>query len=313
MLFRSDRDLTGVTHTYASLLVIEPDLFILARFNNAAAQSAFTQFLVLALTPLVILVLMFLAFYWAMNRDLVRWIAAIEATARERLAGGFKRAQIAPDMPDELGRVALAYNSLIDDVEARETDLKSSLARNTDLMRELNHRVKNSLQVIQSYLAISRRQSRKTVAVALLETEAKVLVLSSAYRLALRDGMLQPVPIKPFVEEVVANLSAHLRGPEQWIDIKVADEMFPLIVDRAIPLGLAIVEAVSAGLKAERCKVVAVTITLDNETANLIVSCDGPLSNDVPPARIMAGLAAQIEAEQLAPSDTDFLHWRLKA
>jgi two-component sensor histidine kinase len=307
------RDQSGATHAYASLLVIEPDLHILARFDNAASQSAFTQFLVLALTPLAVLITMFLAFYWAINRDLVRWIAAIETAARERLAGGFTRAPTAPEMPDELGRVAQAYNSLIDDVEARETDLKQSLARNTDLMRELNHRVKNSLQVIQSYLAISRRQSRKTVAVALLETEAKVLVLSSAYRLALREGMLHPVTVKPFVEEIVANLSAHLRGPEQWIDIKIADDMFPLIVDRAIPLGLAIVEAVSAGLKADACKTVSVTIAREDDVADLTVGCDGPLSKDVPPARIMAGLAAQIEAEQLAASGAGFLHWRLKA
>lgn len=308
-----DSDRTGTTHAYAKQLVIEPDLYILARFNNQAADSAFMQFLVMALMPLVIVIAMFLTFYWAINRDLVRWISAIETTARERLAGGFKRADLAPDMPDELGRVAQAYNSLIDDVEARETDLKHSLSRNSELMRELNHRVKNSLQVIQSYLAISRRQSRKSVATALLETEAKVLVLSSAYRLALSDGMLQPVPVKPFIDEIVANLSAHLRGPEQWIDVRIADDMFPLIVDRAIPLGLAIVEAVSAGLKADKCKTISVTIHLQDNVADLMIGCDQPLGAHVPPARIMAGLASQIEAGQLAPSDAAFLHWRFKA
>lgn len=308
----TDRDQTGATYTYANQLVIEPDLYILARFNNQAADSAFTQFLVMALMPLVILFLMFLTFYWAINRDLVRWITAIESAARERLAGTFKRAEVAPEMPAELGRVAQAYNSLIDDVEARETDLKHLLSRNSELMRELNHRVKNSLQVIQSYLAISRRQSRKSVATALLETEAKVLVLSSAYRLALSDGMLQPVPARPFIDEIVANLSAHLRGPEQWIDVRIADDMFPLIVDRAIPLGLAIVEAVSAGLKADKCRTISVTINLQDDVADLMIGCDQPLGTQVPPARIMAGLASQIEAEQLAPSDAAFLHWRLK-
>ncbi len=288
-------------------------MYVLARFDPGPARAAFTQFLIMSLTPLVTLVVLFFAYARAINADVLRWMRVIEQAARERLAGGFQRVALNGAMPEELRSVAGAHNALIDDVERRERELQGLLARNTELMRDLNHHVKNSLQVIQSYLALSRRESRERPDARLLETEAKILVLSSAYRLAMQDGALQPVPLRPFLDEVAATLAGHAREAGRWIEVRVQSEMFPLVVDRAIPLGLAVVEAVSAALRAEGARLVTVTLDLTGEdVAELAAQGDGDPHAARPPERILKGLAAQIGAEMLPAGGSLQLRWRIR-
>ncbi len=61
-------------------------------------------------------------------------------------------------MPNDIRGVAEAFNGMVEAARSREFELRGLVASNQFLMRELHHRVNNSLQVIQSYLSLSRRQ-----------------------------------------------------------------------------------------------------------------------------------------------------------
>ena len=301
----------GDRFAFASQVLAEPDLFVLARFDDDASRAAWVQFLVLCLTPLLTLALLFAAYVQVIQTNVIHWITGIERAARARNQDASLRA-IAPvndAMPQDIRSVAEAFNAMVRDADDREMALKQSVEANRFLMRELHHRVKNSLQVIQSYLALSRRQQSGAQGIELAHTEAKVQVLSTAYRLALSDGGMRPVAIAIFAGEILDNLSS-MRRPGQWIGTSI-DVEAGLIVDRVIPFGLALVEGVVAGLTAPGTTKVMVTLaTLEDGKVRVSIAADKSDHVISPYPKIMAGLAAQLEAEMEVKQEGDILRWR---
>ena len=218
-------------------------------------------------------------------------------------------APVDPTMPEDIRLVAEAFNTMVTEGNKREEALRDTLGTNQYLLRELNHRVKNSLQVIQSYLSISRRQRPGIEQAHFAETEALVQVMSTAYRLAMIDGTMRPVPMKPFAEEVIANIASSLRQKDQWIDVKV-ETAASLSVDRIIPFGLILVEAIIAGLRASDAQLVHVRVaTINDGVVEVTISTDGILKKGSPPPRIIAGLAAQLEATSHTVASGNVLQW----
>jgi len=108
----------------------------------------------------------------------------------------------------------------------------------------------------------------------------------------------------------LGNLSASVRQPGQYIDVRI-DADTGLVVDRIIPLGLALVEASVAGLKAEGATCLTVRLlTLEDGLLDLQVASDGILTPKVPAPKIMAGLAAQLEARAEHKAPEEVLRWR---
>lgn len=303
--------LRGQVHVYASQIVAEPDLYVLARFDNATANAAFMQFLALCVTPLLMLGVLFVGYVWGIERNVLRWLHAIDRATHARREG--RRAQVIVDdaMPSDVKRLAASFNEMLRDADSREHALRMSFEGNQHLARELHHRVKNSLQVIQSYLALSRRLHKRNNDRHIIETEAKVQVLSVAYRLALLDGSMRPVPLGVFAQEILDNLATSLRRKNQWIDIAISTDA-GLSVDRTIPVGLALVEAVAAGLSIDNAQTVHVTVRteVDGQVAIAVIVGEHVGDDAMPPPKIMAGLASQIGAIAQPIGDGHILNWR---
>jgi len=233
---------------------------------------------------------------------------------RARRAGG--GAPLAPEndeMPSELRDLAASFNEMTRESEIREQSLKTSLAENEFLIRELHHRVKTSLQIIQSYLSLTRRLDGSLAEQgSLAAMEARVQVLSIAYRKAFSAGRMRDVRIRQFATEIVDNLSLSFERPGLTLDLK-ADVSAALVIDRAIPLGLALVESVMAGLAAQDAHLVWVRIgELDDLRVDLRVETDGALPPDRPNSKLMAGLALQLEASVESLDVGTILRWRFQ-
>ena len=84
-------------------------------------------------------------------------------------------------------------------------------------------------------------------------------MLSIAYRKAFSEGRMRDVRIRQFAEEIIGNLSMLFEHPGVELELK-ADVVAALMIDEAIPLGLALVECVMAALEAEGAHVVAVRL-----------------------------------------------------
>lgn len=306
-----DNEAGQTRRAYASEKVFEPDLYILARFEDTARSAAALQFWILCLIPLAMLLILGIAYSRSIQSDIVNWMGEIEAAAQAniRTPDTLTLARLGAGMPLDIRRVAESYNSMASSAHRREQDLRRALDANFELMRELHHRVKNSLQVIQSYLALSRRLTTGDRALHIAETGVKVQVLSAAYRLSLTDQGLRPAPIEPFVQEIIGNLTSSSRKSGQWIETRVESDA-ELIVDRMIPLGLAIVEAVLAGLRAPEAQSVTVRLAnADNHSIALTISSDGTLTGkDVSP-RVLSGLATQLGATVRPSAPGEIINW----
>jgi two-component sensor histidine kinase len=301
----------GVTRSYAARPVAEPDLYVIASFDDTAERAARTQFLALLLTPLLTLALLCVVYLRAIDRHCVRWLRGIEAAARARATLSSARAAIADDMPSDIRSVADAFNTMVDDQEVRQRRLQTALDDNRFLVRELHHRVKNSLQVVQSYIGLSKRDYRGEAKLALSDAECRVHVLSAAYRFTLADGEMQPVRVDLFLDDVMTMISNLIRRRDQWVTGKI-ETVSSLSVDRIIPLGFMIVDVVSRALRSTPEVSIAVLVRdIDAETIEVTIEADREIAYSEPP-KLFAGLLAQIEAVQvLKPNGRTLGSWQV--
>lgn len=306
------RSRDGQDRLYAARMVAEPDLYVIASFDGGPAQAARMQFLVLLLAPLLTLALLCLVYLRAIDKHCARWLRGIEAAARARASSGRTRAAIADDMPSDIRSVAEAFNAMVDEQEVRQRRLQTALDDNRFLVRELHHRVKNSLQVVQSYIGLSKRDYRSEARLALADAECRVHVLSAAYRFTLADGEMQPVRVDLFLDDVVTMISNLIRSREQWVTSSI-DTAATLSVDRIIPLGFLVADVASRALRGTPGVRITVSVAdVDDATIEVGLDADREISHGAPP-RVFAGLLAQIEAVQTAePQGGALGRWRVR-
>ena len=302
---------SGETRAYVARMVADPDLYVIASFDGAPERAAYIQFLTLLIAPLLTLGLLCLVYLRAIDQHCVRWLRGIEAAARARSTLSSARAVVADDMPSDIRSVAEAFNGMVDEQEVRQRKLQTALDDNRFLVRELHHRVKNSLQVVQSYIGLTKRDYRGEARLALSDAECRVHVLSAAYRFTLADGEMQPVRVDLFLDDVVTMISNLLRNRDQWIS-STLDTQAVLSVDRIIPLGFLIVDVVSRALR--DTPNVSITVSArghDDGSIEIAIAADRDLPHSEPP-KLFAGLIAQIEAVQtVAPEGKALGAWRI--
>lgn len=301
----------GQNRSYAARLVTAPDLYVIASFSNAPERAARMQFLALLIAPIMTLILLCLVYLKAIDRHCVHWLRGIEAAARARSSEPSVRAVIADEMPSDIRSVAEAFNTMVDEQEVRQRRLQTALDDNRFLVRELHHRVKNSLQVVQSYIGLKKRDYRDEAREALADAETRVHVLSAAYRFTLADGEMQPVRVDLFIEDVVTMITNLVRGRDQWVSSRLETEA-TLSVDRIIPLGFLVVDVASRVLRSTPGVSLTIVIRdIDATSLEVSLEADRPIAPSEPP-KMFAGLVAQIEAVQVEKAQGRHLgSWRI--
>jgi two-component sensor histidine kinase len=292
---------SGTRAAFASQAVAAPDLYILARFDQTAERAAFLQFIALLLTPLVTLAVLFAAYSLAIDSNIIRWIRGIEAAAVASTSQAPKPAPVDPAMPEDIRRVSEAINRLTAEQADRLEKLNATVGANRYLVRELHHRVKNSLQVVQSYLGLARREHGDLHRGVLSEVEAKVQVLSVAYRHALAQGEMRPVELRPMLDEVASMLAGLMRAGTPWVSVSVPGGI-ALVIDRAIPLGLLIVEVAGSIRRADAAAHIDVTVRPEGaDGVRLAIETDAKVP-DAADTRIVHGLLRQLEVTVAKPA-----------
>lgn len=122
--------------------------------------------------------------------------------------------------------------------------------RNAFLLKELNHRVKNNLQILSSLLTLQSQKLTDASAIsAVKSSEGRVNAMALIHKKLYTENQNQQISIKDYVGELVQYLAQSYgfanRGLVTHFDI---DEI-QLDVDKAIPLGLIINELISNAFK----------------------------------------------------------------
>lgn len=142
---------------------------------------------------------------------------------------------------------------LITDLEAtladRNTSLKNAAMEHDWLTNEVQHRVRNNLQLVISLLQLqSTHLTTPQARVAHRNTYYRILALSLIYHQVYQDNRVSEINIVSYIHELIRGLSGEYNDHGR---ISFALDLQPLCLDisRAEPLGLIINEAVVNSLR----------------------------------------------------------------
>ena len=179
-------------------------------------------------------------------------------------------------------RSSADLHSMADVIARRNTDLTQALEAKTLLTREVHHRVKNNLQVINSLLTLQSGRVREGAAKEVLaQTRARINALALIHRLLYeQDNGYErgEVPIDNLMVQLCAQLRGASRSMTQ-VELTCHAGNFPVPIEYAVPLTLFVVEAVTNAFRHAFPKGMGGTVTLrfdlDGENAILNISDNG--------------------------------------
>jgi two-component sensor histidine kinase len=120
--------------------------------------------------------------------------------------------------------------------------LKSALERHQVLLKEINHRVKNSLQVVAAMLRLQSSASNDTqLREALAEASSRVLTVGRAYERLAYNADFETIELVAYIREVCADLDKEILPCRLHLE---APETVEFPADRAILVALIINELV---------------------------------------------------------------------
>jgi two-component sensor histidine kinase len=118
------------------------------------------------------------------------------------------------------------------------------------LLREVNHRVANSLQLVSSLVtmqaaAVSDQAARD----ALAETQGRIAAIGQIHRRLYTSDDVRFVEIGTYLEGLVEELQHALKGDGRAHPIRLDAENVPVPTDRAVSLGMMVTELVTNAYK----------------------------------------------------------------
>ncbi|AWN37338.1 sensor histidine kinase [Methylobacterium radiodurans] len=213
--------------------------------------------------------------------------------------------------------------------------LRAALARQDLLAREMSHRVKNSLAIVASLLALQARSVEsgpdgEAVRAALIDARTRVEAIAGVHDQLWRQGDGQgeggtpgEIDLAPFLETLTANLQS---GAPRHRLVCTATPL-RIAADQAIPIGLLVNELVTNAIKyaypEATCPAggeIRVRTTLADDRLVLDVGDDGiglPEDFDIARAtrslgmRVIANLGRQLGATLTTPRDGPGAHFHL--
>jgi PAS domain S-box-containing protein len=141
----------------------------------------------------------------------------------------------------------VGVSSDITDLKHAETALRSALEDRELLVREADHRIKNSLQLVASLLRIQAGRTEEPAAAAALHAAvARVLAISEAHRALYLGQDLRTVDLSRMLRDLVRLASGLAPGIALHCDLP---DRLPLDAERPIPLGLLANELITNALR----------------------------------------------------------------
>jgi len=229
--------------------------------------------------PLLAFSVALVAVFIAADRAVLQWIVYLQRIADLYARGRFSvRPVQAEAAPPEIRVLAETLDEMAGAIVARDTTLQDNLAQKDDLLREIHHRVKNNLQVISSLLSMQERAlSDPGARQAINDTRQRITALALIYRALYQGTDLRHADLRPFLEELAAQL---LMTETAQGTVKLEVKADPLIIDpdKLAPVALFAVEAITNAQKhglATRGGALAVVFRINGPEAVLSIADDG--------------------------------------
>jgi two-component sensor histidine kinase len=188
--------------------------------------------------------------------------------------------QLMDSREDKFSLLTQRVAELNDEIKARrsvQARLEEAVAHRQILYRELQHRVKNHLQVMLSLFAAAREEAQDPVhAAAIGNLEDKLLAICEAQQLMYREENAAALPAEELLNALARVFSALGR---EGVRVTVESESVPIPNEAAFPVALIVNELLSNALKhgpsGEGGRIV-ISLRRDGKDFELKVEDNGP-------------------------------------
>jgi two-component sensor histidine kinase len=238
----------GAVWLYQSSPIFGDGLYVVFAEPRAEVLSIANQFLVQnIILPIGTIIFACFAVWWGLRRHVIFWLEQLILKAKNISTGTHQHNPLAfAKASPEIRGFAKTLDSVASDIEHQKAKLEEAAARSESLAREINHRVKNNLQIILSLLHLQAAKTTNFDARQILQqTLARMGAVSAAQRLTYEDNETADsgtVNMSHLIDALTRQLRGGFDGQAQ--DIKVACDITAYPASRAIPVVLIIVEAV---------------------------------------------------------------------
>jgi two-component sensor histidine kinase len=205
----------------------------------------------------------------------------------------------------EIGDLGGAFNRVTQTVARHEADLEAAVERQTRLVREVHHRVKNNLQVVASLLNLhARGAASEEVGAAYASIQRRVDALAVVHRnhfAELEEN--RGVALKPLISELGANLRATAPLSAANMQIRLAVEPYHVTQDVAVSVAFLVTEIVeyamfcggrSVAISLAGDKGPTARLAIESEALRGDAPCEGNLTERFD--RIVTGLSRQLRS-----------------
>jgi two-component sensor histidine kinase len=138
-------------------------------------------------------------------------------------------------------------------LEVQNEELKRTLISKEEkeiLLKEVHHRVKNNLQIINSLIRLqSNFMNAKNFREKLMETENRIRSMALIHEKLYKTGNLASLSVRNYIEELSFNILESYENHKVKIKLKFDLEEKEYGIDTLIPLGLIINEVLSNSIK----------------------------------------------------------------
>ena len=221
---------------------------------------------------------------------------------------------------DEQGASRLVLLAIKDITERRDADREKQrllehteelLEQQSTLLKEMRHRIANSLQIIASILllkagSVSSEETKNELRAA----HQRVMSVAAVQGHLNASEGIEQIEMGPYLNKLCTGLSASMVGPKQAIDIAVATSEGSLPTSHAVSIGLIVTELVINAIKyafprprkSARIRVTFETaqsdwkLTVSDNGAGRLPGTDAEASTGLG-AALVAALAKQLKAQ----------------
>jgi PAS domain S-box-containing protein len=166
--------------------------------------------------------------------------------------GDFSRVVTFVPIEDEKGelRQVLGIGYDVTDRRRAEEQIREALRKEVVLRREIQHRVKNSIQIISSLLFLQACELTDPKMIEVLrECQARARSIALVYGMLSQRVELGKVDFVAYAQQLIGGLSSAYEIQRQTVSFDIRAENVFLDLDTAVPCGLILTELISNALK----------------------------------------------------------------
>ena len=137
-----------------------------------------------------------------------------------------------------------------------EKKLKASLEEKEVLLEEINHRVKNNMQIISSMIRLQfRNQTNPDLEIHLNDIQQRIQTMSLVHEKLYQSKSLSKINLPEFIRDLSGELMASYGTNDTQIQLELELENVNLEMGLTIPCGLIINELMTNAIKIGRAHV----------------------------------------------------------